>query len=177
MEVIVNREEKRQLAIELENKLQQVQAVIFTDYRGLDVEQITQLRNELRQVGVEYKVVKNTLVSRAISGVEGDEEVLKQMLVGPTAVAFSADEPVSTAKIIKNFAKDNDSLKIKGGLLDKKILAKEGVIQLASLPGKTELLAMLLAGMQSPITGLVRTLNGVIQKFVLTLDAVRQQKT
>lgn len=172
----MTREEKIQLAKELEDRLQNVQGIIFTDYRGLDVEQISSLRNELRQADVYYQVVKNRIMWRAISGTIDGEKLKEQLFVGPTAVAFSSQEPITAAKIIKNFAKENDQLEIKGGFLDNKALDKAAVLHLASLPGKKELLAMLLAGMQAPVTGFVRTLGGVIPKFVRTLDAIRQQK-
>ncbi len=177
MEASVNKEAKRQLVKDLERKTQQMQGVIFTDYRGLTVEQISRLRNELRQVGVEYHVEKNTLVKRALAGIEEGQEVLGQLLTGPTAIAFSQEEPIPAAKIIKTFAAANKDLEIKGGLLGATVMGKEEVMQLAALPGREELLAKLFAGMQAPITGFVRTLGGIIPQFVRTLDAIRQQKS
>ncbi len=172
----MTKEEKIQLAKELGDKIQRVQGAVFTDYRGLNVEQISSLRNELRQVGVEYQVVKNTLMRRALAGINGDEKLPEYLLLGPTAVAFSSGEPAAAAKVIKNFAAGNNQLEIKGGLLDRKVLDKAEVLHLASLPGRQELLALLLAGMQAPVSGFVRTLGGIIPKFVRTLDAIRQQK-
>ncbi len=172
----MTKEEKIKLAKKLGDKIRQAQGAVFTDYRGLNVEQISSLRNELRQVGVEYHVVKNTLMRRAVAGINEDEKSLEHLFLGPTAVAFSPEEPTTAAKVLKNFAAQNKQLEIKGGLLDKKVLDKLEVLHLASLPGRQELLSLLLAGMQAPVSGFVRTLGGIIPKFVRTLDAIRQQK-
>ncbi|MBI5788432.1 MAG: 50S ribosomal protein L10 [Candidatus Schekmanbacteria bacterium] len=173
----MNKETKIQKTQEIADKYQQSQAVIFTDYRGLNVEKINKLRGELRKVGVEYSVVKNTLMSRAVEGAEDQAKVLEQIFSGPTAATFGGDDPAKVAKILKAFAADFSELQIKGGLLERKALTKEQVNALATLPGKEVLIAMVLGGIQSPISGFVRTLNGVLQKFVLTLDAISQQKS
>lgn len=161
---------------ELEEKVQKAKAIIFTDYRGLSVEKLGGLRNELRKNGSEYHIVKNTLLNRAITGVKITEGADGQLFIGPTAVAFSNNDPVSAAKIIKNFATENETLKIKGALLGAKVIGKDDVIKLTTLPSREVLIAKLLGSMQSPITGLVRTLAGVPQKFVMTLEAIKQQK-
>lgn len=159
---------------ELAEKLQRSTVAIFTDYRGLDVQTMTELRKQLRQGGIEYRVVKNTLMRLAaqranVAGVD-------VMLTGPTAIAFNPADPVAPAKILSEFAKKNEALQIKGGVLNGKVLDAEGVRKLAELPSREELLAQLLMRMQGPLYGLAYVLQGTLQKLVLALDAVRRQK-
>ena len=172
----MTREEKIRLGKELGEKFQRAQGVVFTDYRGLDVEQISTLRNELRRAGAEYKVVKNRIMWRAVSGMELDEQGKRMLFIGPVAVAFSYQEPTGAAKVIKEFAAENKALGIKGALLEGRLLDKAAVMELAALPGRQELLSLVLAGMQAPVSGFVRTLAGVLSQFVRVLDAVREQK-
>ncbi len=166
--------EKVQVVEELVDKFQRGQGVVLTDYRGLDVKEMTELRSKLREAGVEYHVVKNSLALIAARQVDlGD---LEELLVGPTAIAFGYDEPVSAAKVLSQFAKDHDDLEVKGGVLDGKVIGADGVKALADLPSREELLAQVLRGMQSPISGLVGVLHGTLRQFVYALEAVRKQK-
>lgn len=168
-----NIEEKSQVVAEIKEKLQQSSGVVLADYRGLTVAQATQLRVQLRQAGVEYRVLKNTLVRRAADevGVQG----LDPYLEGPTAVAFSAD-PVAPAKVLTEFAKTNKNFKVKAGVVEGQVVGPEGVKALADLPSREVLLAMVLRGMQSPLTGMANVLQGPIRKFGYALEEVRKLK-
>lgn len=170
-----NIEEKSLVVSEIKEKFQQSSGVVLADYRGLTVAQVTQLRNQLRQAGVEYRVLKNTLVRRAAQevGVEG----LETYLEGPTALAFSKD-PVAPAKILLDFARVNKlkSFKIKAGVLEGKVIGPDGVKNLADLPSREVLLAMVLRGMQAPLAGMANVLQGPIRKMGYALEEVRKLK-
>ncbi len=170
-----NMEEKVQVVSEIKEKFEQASGIILADYRGLTVAQVTQLRTEMRQAGVEYRVLKNSLVQRAANevGVEGLESYLK----GPTAFAFSAD-PVAPAKVIMEFVKANKlkTLKIKAGVLDGKVIGAEGVKALAELPSREVLLSMVVRAMQGPLTGMANVLQGPIRKMAYALEEVRKLK-
>ena len=170
-----NIEEKSLVVSEIKEKFQQSTGVVLADYRGLTVAQVTQLRNQLRQAGVEYRVLKNTLVRRAAQevGVEG----LETYLEGPTALAFSKD-PVAPAKILLDFARVNKlkSFKIKAGVLEGKVIGPDGVKNLADLPSREVLLAMVLRGMQAPLAGMANVLQGPIRKMGYALEEVRKLK-
>lgn len=168
-----NLEEKSQVVAEIRERFQQSSGVVLADYRGLTVAEVTKLRSELRQAGVEYRVLKNTMVRRAANevGVNG----LDSYLEGPTAVAFSVD-PVAPAKVLSNFAKTNKNFKIKAGVVEGKVIGPEGVKALADLPSREVLLSMVLRGMQAPLTGLANVLQGPIRKMGYALEEVRKLK-
>ena len=159
---------------EIQEKMQQAQSVVFVDYRGLTVEEVTNLRCKMRDAGVEYKVIKNTMIQRAADkeGIDG----LNSILEGPTAVAFGMKDPVSPAKILVDFAKDTKKTEIKGGVLDGKTIDVDGVKYLASLPSKEELLAKMMGSLNAPVTGLVMALSGVMRNLVCALNAIKEQK-
>lgn len=168
-----NIEAKAQVVSEIKEKFQGSSGVVIADYRGITVAQATKLRAQLRQAGVEYRVLKNTMVSRAANevGIEG----LDVYLEGPTAVAFSAD-PVAPAKVIAEFAKEVKTLKIKGGVVEGKVIGSEGVKALAELPSREVLLAQVVRGMQAPLVGMVNVLQGPIRKMGYALEEVRKLK-
>lgn len=170
-----NFEEKGLVVSEIKEKLGQASGVVLADYRGLTVAQVTQLRTQMRQAGVEYRVMKNTLVRRAAAelGVEGLDPYLK----GPTAIAFGAD-PVAPAKVLTEFAKANKLKKfqIKAGVLEGKVIGPEGVKALADLPSREVLLTMVVRGMQAPLVGMVNVLQGPIRKMGYALEEVRKLK-
>lgn len=168
------REEKALVVAELKEKFGSAQAAVITDYRGLDVARVTKLRAKLREAGVEYKVIKNTLAKLAVQDTELSE--LQQHLQGPTAVAFSYNDPVAAAKIISEFAKDNKELEIKAGILEGKVIDLAGVKALADLPSREVLIAQVLAGIQAPITGFVNVMQGNVRNLVYVLEAIRKQK-
>jgi large subunit ribosomal protein L10 len=149
------------------------QSIVVAEYRGLDVEAVTRLRKEARKQGVQLRVLKNTLARRAMDGTPFAG--LADKLVGPLVYGFSAD-PVAAAKVLSTFAKDNDKLVVRAGAMPNHVMDETGVKALASLPGREELLAKLMATMQAPIGQFVRTLNEVPARFVRTLAAVRDAK-
>ncbi|MCR6543944.1 50S ribosomal protein L10 [Dehalobacterium formicoaceticum] len=146
---------------------------VLTDYRGLDVAEVTELRAKMREAGITFKVAKNTLIKLAAH--EQGITDLDSYLEGPTAVAFSAD-PVTLAKILVDFAKTHNDLEIKAGLLEKKNVGVEDLKNLAELPPREVLLAKALGAMQSPMYGFAGSLAGLLRKFVYALDQVREQK-
>ncbi|AHF09095.1 MULTISPECIES: 50S ribosomal protein L10 [Dehalobacter] len=168
-----NFEEKQKVVEDIKQKFEGANGVILADYRGLTVSQVTNLRVELRQAGIEYRVLKNTMVRRAADeiGITG----LAEFLEGPTALAFSTD-PVAPAKILSEFSKKNKSLTIKAGVLDGKVINAEKVKDLANLPSREVLLSQVLAGMQGPLQGMVNVLQGPIRKFGYALEEVRKLK-
>jgi large subunit ribosomal protein L10 len=155
-------------------------AAVLVDFRGLDVESATELRTEFRNKGVDYKVVKNTLVRLALKGteLEGNAE-LDGYLVGPTGIAWSYEDPSAAAKVIKSFREQEeraDKLAVKCGVLDNQVMNGEQVEnELATLPGKDEIRAMLLAQLQAPAQSLLRQLNAAAQNFAYALDARQRQ--
>lgn len=167
-------EEKQVIIQEIVEKINRSQSIVLCDYRGLNVAQVTELRRRLREAGVEYKVLKNTMVRFAAreAGIDGLDDILS----GPTAVAFGVSDPVAPAKIISEFAKTNDKLQIKAGVLDKKVLTAENVKALADIPPREVLLSMVLRGMQGPISGLVNVLQGNIRNLAYVLAAIQEKK-
>lgn len=159
---------------EIKERLQKGKAMVIAEYRGLDVKRITELRQQTRAAGVEFKVLKNKLTARAAQ--ELDINDLECYLQGPNSFAFSYDDPVAPAKVLSDFAKKNDKLVIKGGILSGKVIDADGVRYLAELPARPVLLANVLRGMQAPIAGLANVLSGNIRNLVYALDAIRQQK-
>ena len=169
----LNRQEKAVVIDEVSAEIAKAQSVVIAEYRGLDVASVTVLRKTARESGVYLRVLKNTLVRRALVGTPF--EGLSSQLTGPLIYGISTD-PVSAAKVLADFAKTNDSLAIRGGALPDNVLSQEAVGALATMPSRDELLAKLLGTMQAPITQFVRTLNEVPTKFVRGLAAVRDQK-
>ncbi|HHY92587.1 MAG TPA: 50S ribosomal protein L10 [Firmicutes bacterium] len=168
------RPEKEATVAELKEKLSRAQSVILTNYRGLTVAEMTELRKKLREAGLEYKVAKNTLTSIAARDFVGEE--LDRLLPGPTGLAFSYTDPVAPAKILGEFAKAHKALEIKGGILQNKVIDADGVKALADLPPREVLIAQLLGVLQGPIRGLVTVLSGPQRNLVYALEAIRKQK-
>jgi len=154
---------------ELKEKLARTQSLVFADYRGIDVPAVTGLRDEFRKVQCEYRVYKNTLVKLAVKGTQ--MEGIGKHLEGPTAIVFSYDNPSAPAKVATKFAKDSEKFVVKGGYFEGAVLDKAGVTNLASMPGKDELRATLLATFMAPATDLVRTLSAGAQNFAYLLAA------
>ena len=167
---------KQALVAELKEKLTGAKGAVLVNYRGLTVAQDTKLRRQLREAGVDYRVVKNTMTR--IAAQEAGLEGLDAYLEGPTAMAISTTDPVAPAKIITDFVKEHklQVLEVKAGLVEGNVIDENGVKALASLPSREVLIAKMLGSMQSPITGLVNVLQGSIRNLVYALDAVRQQK-
>jgi large subunit ribosomal protein L10 len=169
----VKREEKVRVIEELAEKLRGGSAVLV-NYQGMDVAQSTQLRARSREAGVEFVVAKNTLTRRAAG--EAGVEDLSEYLVGPTALAFSED-PVASAKLMAEFADQVESFALKGGLLEGgRVLDEAEVVALSRLPGREQLLAQVVGGISSPLTGLVNVLNNTVQGLVVALNQIAEQK-
>jgi large subunit ribosomal protein L10 len=155
-------EEKSQAVAEVTEKLKGYSCTIVTDYRGLSVAQVTQLRKSLREAGVEFQVLKNTLARRATAGAELTD--LDEHLTGPTAIAFSKDDIIAPAKILTDFAKKNDALKVKGGVVEGKVVGIDQLQALASLPSREGLLSMLLSVLQAPMRNFALAVKAVAEK-------------
>ena len=166
----LNRQDKATVITEMSELIAQSSAIVIAEYRGLTVEAITKLRADARKQGVQLRVVKNTLVRRAVAGTPF--EGLSDKFVGPLIYSLSAD-PVAAAKVLSTFAKKNDKLVIKGGAMANYVMDVAAVEQLASMPSREELLAKLMATMNEPIAKFVRTLNEVPARFVRTVAAYR----
>lgn len=169
----LNREEKAAVIEEVSAQVAQAGSIVLAEYRGLTVEKITQLRKQARESGVYLRVLKNTLVRRAVK--DTPYEKLADQMVGPLMYGISAD-PVAPAKLIASFAKANDLLVVKGGAMPNVVMDVAGVQALATMPSREELLAKLLGTMQAPVATFVRTLNEVPTKFVRGLAAVRDKQ-
>ncbi|MCY0876458.1 MAG: 50S ribosomal protein L10 [Firmicutes bacterium] len=143
------REEKAALVEEIAGKLRESKSTIVADYRGLTVAEVTELRKQLRDAGVEYRVLKNTLTRRATSASGTDE--LDVYLKGPTAIAFGVSDLVAPAKILSDYAVKHKALEVKGGLVEGRLIDAEGVKALAALPSREGLLSMLLSVLQAPM--------------------------
>lgn len=154
---------KKEEVSKLAKKIKEAKLVLLTDYRGISVEDVTKLRSDIRNANAEYKVIKNNITKRALAecGIEGLEDKLE----GPTAVILSNEDYLEPAKVIYNFSKSNDFYKIKGGVVEGKVMTAEEIITLAKLPSKETLISML-AG----------ALLGNISKFAVALEQVRLQK-
>ncbi|HET7100110.1 MAG TPA: 50S ribosomal protein L10 [Terriglobia bacterium] len=167
-------EDKQALVAEVNAVAVKAHSAVTAEYRGLSVEQVTQLRARARKTGVWLKVVKNTLAKRAIAGTEF--ECLQETLKGPLILAFSQEDPGAAARVAKDFAKDNELFVVKALALGGKLLPVADLERLAKLPTREQALAMLLGVMQAPVTKFVRTLAEPQAKLVRTFAALRDQK-
>jgi large subunit ribosomal protein L10 len=162
---------------QIKARFDKMTAAVFLDFKGMTVEHVTKLRAEFRKAGVEYKVVKNTLVKHALKDAPYKQK-LDDVLVGMTGIAWSYEDPSAAAKVVKAFKKDpaGDKLQIKAGLIEGSILDAKGVEeQLATMPGKNELRAMLLATLQAPLQSFVALLAAPAQNFAYLLAAKERQ--
>lgn len=165
---------KTQNVDEIKEKIVKAQSMILVDYRGLNVAELTELRSQYRKAGVDYKVYKNSMMRFAFKD-SGFEE-FNQFLKGPNAVAFGYDDPVSAAKITSEFAKKNDKLEIKAGIVDGKLIDIAGVNSLAELPSREVLIAQALGGLNAPIQGFANVLQGTIRGLAIALNAIAEQR-
>lgn len=154
--------EKAQLVTEIAAKMRDSATTVVTDYRGLTVSQVTELRKRLREAGVEFQVLKNSLTRRATAQTELTE--LDEHLTGPSAIAFSKEDAVAPAKILTEFAKKNDALKVKGGIVEGKVVGFDQIKALADLPSREGLLSMLLSVLQAPMRNVALAVKAVAEK-------------
>jgi len=169
----LNLEEKKAMVAEVSKALAKAQSVVLAENRGLQVQDITQLRAKARAQGVYLRVLKNTLARRAVTGTPFEK--LSEHMVGPLTYGISND-PVAAAKVLNEFAKGNEKFVIKAGAMANQVMSPRDIAALATMPSREELLSKLMGTMQAPVAKLVRTLNEVPSKLVRTLAAVRDQK-
>ncbi|MFC7322268.1 50S ribosomal protein L10 [Halobacillus campisalis] len=156
-------EQKQQVVTEIADKFRNSKSAVLVDYRGLSVAEVTELRTQLREAGVEFKVYKNTMTRRATA--ETDLTELDEVLVGPTALAFSEDDAVSPAKVLNNFAKDHQNLELKGGVIEGQVATLDQIKELATLPSYEGLVSMFLSVIQAPV-----------RNFAYATKAIAEQK-
>ena len=153
---------KQPVVEEISANIKDAQSVVLVDYRGLTVDQDTQLRKSLREAGITYKVYKNTFMNFAFKGTEF--EGLTQYLEGPSAVAISADDATAPARVLAEFAKTAENLEIKAGVVEGTVYDAKGIASIASIPSRDVLISRLLGSMQSPITNFARVMNLLAEK-------------
>jgi large subunit ribosomal protein L10 len=169
----MNRTEKATVVADIRDRLTRLPNLYLTDFTGLRVKQITDLRRRLRAAGSEYVVVKNTLAGRAFSEVA--VTALTERLAGPTGFVFAAD-PVRAAKIITDFQKEAETFTVKAGLVEGRPITAQEVQKLARLPSRAELLGQLAGGLQAPLQGFLGAMNGLLYQWVGALEALRKQR-
>ena len=167
-------ESKKEIVTKLLYRFAQAKLVVVTDYKGLNVAAMNELRAKLKEAGVEYQVVKNTLLRRAAEGTPVAE--ISDSFIGPSAIALSLEDPVAPAKVLVDFSKANEKLEIKIGVMEGKVLDAGAIKALSALPPQEVLLAKLLSVMIAVPTGMVTVLNEIPAKFVRVLAAIRDQK-
>ena len=170
----MKKDKKKQIAENLKERFSKSKVVIVTDYKGLDVMAKNALRRKLREAEIDYQVAKNTLLIRAAE--DTDVAVIKDYFVGPSAIAISYDDPVAPAKVLTEFAKENQKLEIKAGVMGDTLLDLNAIKSLASLPSRDVLLGQVLSAMNGVPTAFVRVLNGVTGNFLNVLNAIKDQK-
>lgn len=167
-------ENKKQFVADLKARFEKSKVVILTDFKGLNVEAMTNLRAKLRKADIEYQVIKNTMLRLASKGT--DVEAIKDNFKGPSAVALSFEDPVAPAKILMDFAKQHEKLEIKIGVMGGQVLELDRIKALSSLPSREELLATVLSAMNAVPTSLVTALSDVSRRMVNVLQAIKDQK-
>lgn len=170
----MNLNRKKEITADIHERFSKSKIVIVTDYKGLDVMTMNELRRKLRDVGVEYKVVKNTLLVRASE--DTDAALITDYFKGPSAIALAFDDPVSPAKVLTEFAKAHEKLEIKAGVMGGKVLELEAIKALSMLPSREVLLAQVLSTMNAVPTSFVRALSDSPRKLLNVLNAIKEQK-
>jgi large subunit ribosomal protein L10 len=165
---------KQEQVRELAQKLKEAKGMVLADYRGLTVEQDTKLRKELREAGIDYQVIKNSIIHFAAK--DAGLEELEPYLNGPTALAMSSVDPVAPSKLLAKFEKSFEKFELKAGVVEGKVVDVEGVKAISNLPSKEELIAKMLGSLKSPINGFVNVLNGNMRGLVVALNAVAEKK-
>ena len=173
--ILITKEKKSKQLAELTEKLSKSKAVVFTEYKGLTVAQIADLRKSLKEAGAEYKVIKNSLVLIAAKGTP--YESANSVLSGPTGLAFGYDDPVAAAKKVLEFAAKNEKFKVKSGVIEGKLYSTDEIKEVSKLPSKTVLLSILAGTFQAPATKLAGLLNATVVQLAYALEAVKNKKT
>ena len=170
----MKKEEKVRVVAELHDKFQRAKGIVFTDYRGLNVEEITGLRNDLRSAELEYRVVKNSLARRAAEGTPVDSA--KDIFSGPVGLAIGYDDPLLLVKKVLEFSKANEKLEIKGGLVEGGPCSVEQLKVISALPPREVQLAMLAGAMQAPLSKFAGLLNATVTRLVYALQALKEKR-
>jgi large subunit ribosomal protein L10 len=171
---LITKDMKVKMLDEISEELKKADLVIVSDYRGLNVKAISDLRSRLRKEECLYRITKNTL-NRLACKAAGVEQ-LEELFEGPTAIAYSNADPVAAAKVFSDFSKENEALVVRGGMLSGQLLDVQAIQALGEIPPRDVLLAKVVGGFQAPISGLVNVLQGTLRQLVYTVDAVRMQK-
>ena len=166
--------EKEKMVSDIAEQLKRSKGIYFTDFSGLNVDQITELRSNFRKAGIEFRVVKNTLAKLSAKQVGLDR--IADHLTGPTAIAFGINDSLAPVKIISDFAKKIEKPKIKLGWIEGEIIQADEIESIAKIPPKEVLIGQVVSGFAAPISGLVSTLNNILQSFVGTIEAYRLKK-
>ena len=172
---MATKEFKQEKIAHYKEQFEKAKVAVVADYRGLTVEEITELRRNLQNAEADLTVTKNTLCKVAAKGT--NFEVISELMEGPTAIAFGFGDEVASAKILAKFIKENKKGEILGAVLEGKVLSADEAKKLASMPSKEELYAKMLGSINSPASGLVCSVNGVMSALVRAIDAVRAQKS
>ncbi len=168
------RSDKQDVVRDLSSKMEQASSIILSDYRGLNVAEVTELRRMLREAGVEFRVVKNTLMRRAAE--ERGLGDLEPHLVGPTAVAFGGDDPVAPARVLVKFAKGSDHVNLKIGVLQGSIIELDDIMRLGALPDRQQLLSQVAGTIAAPLRNMAYLFKAPVQDLVYGLKALADQK-
>lgn len=171
----MQKELKTRIVSELHDKFSKANGVVFTDYSGITVQEIFELRKILRIADLEYKVVKNTLAKKASEGTI--VEAVKNTFTGPVGVVFGYKDPVLLTKKVLEFAKINNKLKVKGGVIEGRICNPEDIKAISQLPSKKVLLNMFIGAMRGPLNKFASALNGTLSKFVYVMEALKSKKS
>ncbi len=172
---VANRAKKSEVVDRLSDWLAEADAVYLTDFTGLKVKSMTELRRRFRKAGAEYVVVKNTLAERAVERVAIDR--LKEALAGPTAFVFAESDPVAAAKVLAEFQKEFEGPRVKLGLVEGRVISAPEVLRLATLPSREGLLSQVAGALAAPLSGLVQAVNGLFYQMVAALEALHRQKS
>lgn len=175
IEESMQRNDKNKIIEEIKEKVSRSNGMYLADFTKITVEQINELRREFYKAGVEYRVVKNTLVHKALEAVTGYDKVYPK-LVGPTAIAFGYDDPIIPAKIIKKFSDKNQNLKVKACIIEKQIYEGSELNNIATMPSRPEMIASILGSIDAPASGLVGVISAVMRDLVSVLDAIEKKK-
>jgi large subunit ribosomal protein L10 len=170
----LKRSEKERVVEALHEKFSRASTVLLTDFRGLNMSAMNELRKQLRDASVEYRVVKNTLMAMAADGT--DMALLKEHFSGPCAVALSYEDPVAPAKILTKFSEDNSALEVKGGVVEGQVVDPDGIERLSKLASRETLLTQIVSLMNAPVTGLLTVLSSVLRNLTGVLEAIKRQK-
>ena len=171
----MKREEKEQIVAEVSETARKAQGMFFTDFTGLTVEQATELRREFHKAGVEYRVVKNTLIQKALEQISGYDSVFDK-LAGPTGVAFAFEDPVAPAKIIHKFAEKHHKLSLKVCVVEHQVYDGPKLVELARLPSRKDIMAGILGSVQSPLAGVPTVINALLRDIAGRVDEIGKKK-